>query len=392
MNECEMIHETIIRDVIDMVEDIKNSDMVKGVFNTKNVSSSSIAKASSNLTLVFPVIVSKTANIDNSSMVCKAIERNAVAMLQMLFSALQLNDSPSLFDYLKKFHTNLDFKDGLNVDEFIYALDNYATKNESVITNADMYNAVMEDLKNLSYRLDPEPSKYSINDYEIKRNPYTGVLESTLNEAKRSQADDYNRRKLAIDRQRIKMDAEKLRMAKSQDAIKNDMDRDKMAMAAMRDMDDTARNANGINKTASETFKNQLLDTDAKKANELVPSMMIVNFVSMAQGHPIVSNCVIGVKAKMYVADSEDIITHMILKNKDKNGLFNIIRATTREISFWKDFVFALDRAKLDAISSSGRGSSSKIWKLLERRAIKSKMKRFTGAMNDASEIGRAHV
>ena len=78
----------------------------------------------------------------------------------------------------------------------------------------------------------------------------------------------------------------------------------------------------------------------------------------------------------IHYVSSEDMINKVMLKNSDKNGLFNFIRATTREISFFKDFLFAVDRAKVDALSKTGKGSSSNIWKLLELRANEAKRKK----------------
>jgi hypothetical protein len=75
------------------------------------------------------------------------------------------------------------------------------------------------------------------------------------------------------------------------------------------------------------------------------------------------------------------------LKNEDNNGLIKFIRASTRETSFFKDLLFAIDKAKLDALSQSKRGSSLKLWKVLERRALKSKFRRSFGQVNDASAI-----
>ena len=74
-------------------------------------------------------------------------------------------------------------------------------------------------------------------------------------------------------------------------------------------------------------------------------------------------------------------------RNQDNNGFLKLIRATTREISFFKDFIFAIDKAKIDALSSSRRGSSSKVWKILERRSLKSRIRRGLRQPNDASAI-----
>jgi hypothetical protein len=75
------------------------------------------------------------------------------------------------------------------------------------------------------------------------------------------------------------------------------------------------------------------------------------------------------------------------LNDKEKNFLNNLIRATTNEISFVRDFMFAVDKAKLDAKSYGAKGSSNKMWKVLERRSIKSKIRRSMKMDNDATAI-----
>jgi hypothetical protein len=141
-------------------------------------------------------------------------------------------------------------------------------------------------------------------------------------------------------------------------------------------------------KNASDFHNKQLLPTDVRKANELVPTMMTIHFISTSEDTPVgVEDVVIGIKAKLYVVDSMDIITRIRTKNADNNGFGKFIRVTTREISFFKDFLFAIDKAKVDAISQSRKGSSSKLWKVLERRSIKSKLRRTLGQTNDASAI-----
>jgi len=112
------------------------------------------------------------------------------------------------------------------------------------------------------------------------------------------------------------------------------------------------------------------ISSDVKKANEEVPSLMIINFRTKDNNNTIRS-AVIGVKAKIIYIPQDDIIDRIITKNNDNNGLFNFLRATTGEISMLKDFVFAINKAKLDAINS--RPDSSPIWKMLERRYIMNK-------------------
>ena len=135
------------------------------------------------------------------------------------------------------------------------------------------------------------------------------------------------------------------------------------------------------------SFPKMMTDTDVKKANELQPTVVEIKFVSTATGEPIDANAFIGIKTKLYAADSMDIVNHVVSKRGNKLSLYNFIKATSGEIDFWRDFIFALKKAKVDAISSSKRGSSSKLWKVLERRSIASKLNRLLSSRNDATAI-----
>jgi hypothetical protein len=78
------------------------------------------------------------------------------------------------------------------------------------------------------------------------------------------------------------------------------------------------------------------------------------------------------------------MMNRMVLKNTDRRGLLNFIRATTGEIQFFRDFLFAIDRAKIDAVAKTNKGSNSRIWKMLEIRANRAKMNTTARADNAA--------
>ena len=120
---------------------------------------------------------------------------------------------------------------------------------------------------------------------------------------------------------------------------------------------------------------------EIKKANEMVPSIMVVRFRS-GEHNEAVGEAVIGVKVKLIYVTQADMIDRIILKSGDQNRLFEFLKATTGEISMFKDFMFALDRAKLDIFSKSAK--SSPIWKLLERRANVSRTNSFFNNNNGA--------
>ena len=341
------LHEGFFKDIIDLVLSDntfeKFWDKTQKVFKNKDTScskfndaiSKNIASAAKGLTAVFPVIVTEATPIDQAVMISKAVERKAVAMLQMLFAANQITNARNAYDYLNKFHNNID--DSLdwstaNIDDVINAsndlddiLENSNIKNIIEINIKRGIEAIQEDIKmNCNYYLSENINPKSVNNYIVRNvlNDIQVIEEVSFPEGQR---------------QRVPSNL----------------------------------------KAAYDTLNKSVLKSDIEKANEAVPSLMIINFrVKSNYFKPTINTAVIGVKAMIHYVSSEDMINKVMLKNSDKNGLFNFIRATTREISFFKDFLFAVDRAKVDALSKTGKGSSSNIWKLLELRANEAKRKK----------------
>lgn len=152
---------------------------------------------------------------------------------------------------------------------------------------------------------------------------------------------------------------------------------------------DSKRVENKSSKSKDDKPGSVKFDQDAKldKANQQMPLMMKVNFISKATGRPITTSAYLGIKCKLFDVAGLDIIQRIVSKNSSAISLFNFIRATSQEIGFWRDFVFALSKAKVDAISNARNGSSSKMWKALEQRATKSKLNQFFRQKNDATAI-----
>lgn len=152
---------------------------------------------------------------------------------------------------------------------------------------------------------------------------------------------------------------------------------------------DSKRGDSKSSKSKDDKLGSVKFDQDAKldKANQQMPLMMKVNFISKATGRPITTSAYLGIKCKLFDVTGLDIIQRIVSKNSSAISLFNFIRATSQEIGFWRDFVFALSKAKVDAISNARNGSSSKMWKALEQRATKSKLNQFFRQKNDATAI-----
>ena len=328
MNKFECLHETPIRAAIDLIDIFKKTDVEDILDATKRspYASSSIARIASNMTLVFPVMCSNTLHIDTCMMIMKAVERKCAVMLQILFSAYQVTDVKDAQEFISRFHSNIRVGNKATVDDFI-ALGDALSETTTLKVDKDIIGTLSKDFReNCYFVLEDDISPVSIEDR------YNGIKE---------------------------------------------------AAASNYDIKDK--------KEMSDYFKNQILPSDVKKANELAPLAMIVNFttVNSSTGRAVpVENVVIGIKARFIPVDSDDIINHLLTKLEDKNFIIQLIRATTREISFFKDFVLAIDNAKIEALANSKRGSANPMWKVLERRAVMSRLNRFVGVRgNNANAI-----
>lgn len=373
MNDCRQLHETVVKDIVDVISDIKNFDQIDWI-NNRN-STGSIAKRASNLVLVFPVIVSSGLSMETAMIINKAIERKCCSLLQILFSSMQFANTDNLIDYLRKFHTNLDLKSGMDLDEFLGIMDKMVDEG-TVIVNKEMYEAIKEDMHNIDYHLSTDFNPVSINDYKIVNN-YFGESSVVC------EADSRNLNTGIYD--------DKDLIAAMNKSINNRVDKSitkafKKGITVNNNMGGKDRNMSA--KDATDYFTKQLLDNDIKKANELMPTTMIVNFISTSDDGRDSERVtgIIGVKAKMYPVDSMDICNRLSSKIKDRNGLFNLVRASTREISFFKDLAFAIDKAKLDAVYMASDSNNARMFKVLERRAAKNRFSRLI-KKNDASAI-----
>lgn len=455
MRKPTQIHETILRDIVDVISDAQDVDL-GNVFNGGLVYKS-VASQTSNLILVFPIITSSNIDIKTAAMICKAQERQAVSMLQILFSAVNINSEGDIFTFLRKYHSNLS-ADKITVDGFISAMTGMIS--EGVISIKDdvdpeAINAVMEDLSNLDFYFEDDLNEHSM--YEFSILPDTGeVIQEArpnpirssdyeydvadpssywdidpnnpgnviFNKDEYSRDNSYNRNSNekkkfeynvandnrdinynydSLDQQRELKDKELKSREKQGKKDRGARSRDNMLDRQQRADSDAQKYAidrERLQQQQSSDYRQhlgkQLLDTDVKKANELQPTLMVVriNQVSGSSESPLLvpTDVVIGVKAKVYKIDSNEIINRLVTKSRDKNWLMKLIKASTREISFFRDLVFAIDKAKIDAKHSASKGSTAKIFKLLERRSSKSKFLRRLGLGNTAAAISTIHI
>lgn len=364
------LHEGFLKDIFDIVVDMKNSDSFDDVLGKlKNLGpiagksqdsfnvniGKNIAKAAQGLTATFPLIVTEATPVEQAVMVSKAVERKCCALLQMLFAANQITSASSAHNYVSRFHQNLADDDhdlsGYSVDDIIEkSHDAVSAQHESyqykAIVNKCIDEVIEDCRRNIHYHLGEGLNPDSIGNYTVKKVFNEISISRTGTNTDITQQDD------------VYFDP-------------NDPN-SRVGTITNRTVTKTGADVNDI-KNSYEVLNKGIIKTDVQKANEATPSLLIVNFKTTGNTEVIHSTCVIGVKVVIHYVSSADMANKLVMKNTDNRGLFNFIRATTREISFFKDFLFSVDRAKIDALSKIGKGSTSSLWKMLELRAHNAK-------------------
>lgn len=359
------IHESILDTIINGIQDfpknlkksIDSGDRKKlaKTRDNKVASATSIARASAGLIFTYPVLCSSSLGIKSCTMVSKALERRNVTMLQILLAANQRTNQ-NIMDYLKDFHTNLDF-DKMSLEDFVDVITESGTyakmisKPEYLLEMMPLRekNVALEDFReNTNYFFEEDVNENYIGRFKLlKRNGYDTIIEADGN----ADPDDDKDKKQSKDK-----------TFKTVNVSGRDYTYDS-------DVDD-------VNKMTSPNIdSNRLLSSEIKKANEMVPTLMLINTIDPSTGANMQS--VVGVKSRMISVPSGEVVGRILANYQDSNNLLKFIKLTTRETSFIKDFLLAVDNAKLDAINNSKKGSATALFNALERRSQNGKIRKM---------------
>lgn len=376
----------ILKDLITDVLDVADNSEIGKFISKKNPSIKSITRANKDLTMTFPVMVSNTVDPASAQLVSRALERKFVTLTQMLLSAISITSSKDAIDHLKNVHSNLDLSSLFDVDDYL-AISQEATANH--IFDAAEIKAVYETFR--QERLHAKPLSHlheflskDVTDAIARQPRVAGNIANRkfndLSDEDKAIAMNYYgsdtvTRNKALEKQNKSLTQQLKDIERANSKLSNSNSN------LQSRLDDIRNNSRaGLVKLGK--------DQDYKKANELQPTLLQIQFISTNDNNdPITVDAYVGIKTKIYCVDSADIANHIVSKRSYNFSLYNLIKATSGEIEFWRDFVFAIKKAKIDAVSNTNRGSSSKLWKVLERRALASKINRFMSARNDATAI-----
>ena len=394
----------ILKDLITDVLDVADNSEIGKFISKKNPSIKSITRANKDLTMTFPVMASNTVDPVSAQLVSRALERKFVTLTQMLLSAISITSSKDAIDHLKNVHSNLDLSSLFDVDDYL-AVSQEATANH--IFDAAEVKAVYEAFR--QERLHAKPLNHlreSLMDDMMAKMRQDPNFNANVADARFNSLSDEDKARAVnlLNTDTATRNRDLTRQNRTLTQQLNDIERNEGRLRrnftrtqaqSNRRINDLRQNNTNLQARLDDIRNNTRAgltklakDQDYKKANELQPTLLQIQFISTNDNNdPITVDAYVGIKTKIYCVDSADIANHIVSKRSYNFSLYNLIKATSGEIEFWRDFVFAIKKAKIDAVSNTHRGSSSKLWKVLERRALASKINRFMSLRNDATAI-----
>ena len=352
----------------------------------------SISKYTKGLLMSFPVLCDDSLSLDSAMNISKANEKNITSMMEMLFASMSINGKQGITgkDVVAIFHKNIDT---MPIDDYIELADKHV--------RGYMESAAGELLPKVKDSAIREAARDMMEDLSLpqKSFPVNSFNETSLNEyMTRENADkvivyeapmgtDFDREKFEYEKQRdmasarAKDDQNQLNIQKFD--YQKGRDRAQDNRANQNDIDQRLNNRNNFN-------QKRILDSDFKKANELQPTMLVVNFNVLGDDNKSVvdrSSFIAGIKCRMIATSGVDIAERIISVNKQKGGFKNFIRATTGEIKFTRDFLLAINQQKIDAKNDAKRGEAAKLWNTLKKRSLGNNFRKLSRDGNDASAI-----
>ena len=360
--------------LLDMLNGETISDVADAISNRKQDGYSSIAARAKDLTATFPILISNRVSLKTAEKIAKALEFKYALMLQMVIASKSFTTSKDAVDFLKNYHTNIDAHTyGSFISKFASTEEAYiAYLKASKLINESFQqkNILSEYAKPIKMNVFQEarkPAFVRIDDNSIKVGNEKYVKSKYLDNQTKANQRESNKKDLQLKAKDKKIEDLQKSMQDKQDRFNKEL-QDKL-------------------NDVTPLSRPQLNDQKVKKANALNPLTMNVSFKVKATDQAVVNvEAMIGVKTKLYPVDSMEILDRIYSDRETKINLFNFIRAFSGEIQFWRDFVFALSKAKIDA-NFNARKVGSKLWKVLERRSKTSKLSQMLNINNSATAI-----
>lgn len=351
------------RDMLDAMKDLKN-EVHKGFASIGGYGKRrSIAASATDGTCYFPVVVDDSIPLEDALIVARALERKyATFVLTTLtmnpYMQIDSDDTISAAEYVRKFHQNMRTKsstvpdvditsigEGFDAFESVcdkYGIDYSVVEEDAMITAWNIYNKVASSVadKNASkwnFTIEEVTTPSIVNDmgkirpvYEAKKNRSSGgSAPAATPPVTNNIVHNHNNYSSPVN----------IAPAKSYNQVTVNMPAQKRGRSDPRQV-------------------NHLMDTDFKKANDLVPTMLHIRVYPVSTGDgelPEPIDFVLGVKATLHSVTADAMAENLAKGVNGDNHFFEFIKWYTGETRFFKDFVFAIDQQKSDAVSASNK-------------------------------------
>lgn len=352
----------------------------------------SIAKAASNLIATFPVLCSTNVSKDTASLITKMVERKACVFLQLFLSAINKTNKGNAVEFLRQVHQNLDTS-SMNLDDFIDYMDAYGESGQIRLSkeeaaelvdvmkkqNATFYDSSFNVLPLNTFKITESMDNFTVSVDKSKVALYEAKKDKEWKKPKNNGYYNDHNFNSPLDSQNNNDNS--FNPTNSNNSTSNSNNTN-FSYTYSPKFDNKPKQ---VNNTAT-----LLKDQDVKKMNEAVPSLLVVNYTYMGKDNVTVqSSFIIGVKAKLIPTNYREIINKMKKSNKPGGGFGTLMKLTTGELRFFKDFLFAVDQNRDAILQSRQKGSREQIWKTLENRAAQSKwqLRKYGSSDNTATAI-----
>lgn len=366
-----------LKDTVELIGSVLKGDTIS-MNKVNNLKYSSIAKMASEGTLQFPVLVSSSIDIETAQNISKALERNYSTFVQTalsLFPSMAVNGSNDVTaaNFIKQFHQN---NGGFDTFDLIANIaEGYTTlfSDENVVFESAIYNGKTKTIeaKNKEQLIDLMESVR----IDILNNKYIPKAEITYNFKDKKLSKKFNSLTEANDdweQYKYYQTERRDNHNKRLDGANYKLNKDKFYYQKERDEYNT-----NVQQNSGDYMRDVLRDNDVRKANELIATTLHIRvklFNKNTGTNEGSVDFIIGVKCTMHVVKTNEMIVNLVGACTNNDRVFNFLRWTTGEISFFKDFLFNIKEIKDDV--ANRKSGSSPWWLALKKRRLLGKSKR----------------
>lgn len=295
----------------------------------------SISTLSSDSIFYFPVIVSDQCSLEEIKMISRALEKQYAAFVAACISLMPFYKIPSegdisINDYLRSFHQNIGINRADSGSAFVTDL---LGNNESVqITEADVEKARIGFEKIWRESLAKNESVITRVLTDIKSMNENGTNKEYLNSVA----------KVLLNKTREKLN---------------------------EDVEELTPDVEGLE---VKTFDKEIFtNTDMKKANELLPTLMKadVTFIVGEEGRLVSRQIVIGVKTYIHKYSSKVLVEDIYQTIKSKRKFLQFVKFVTGEENSLADLILGINKIKYDVATAKKQGVSDRTIQMIKKRS-----------------------